>query len=296
MNRRIQLERSRQHNVADRRMRGGIHHQRNPSTRGSGQGEAIHKIPRDCATSNYKRAIHDALTWRHLQDVYIETVDHKDYSQRRETHPSYTGFAVEVVVENEGHRGRSVYAAEPIRKGTKVWHSNHLVPFKTPRDLQSFLSKLDHDLQCDALLWAYIEKGEGYVSLALDPGSYINHGETENVINLDEDCYALRDIQMGEELLENYTEFIGFGEEEGVEWYNQIRGWAWQEGELGSHEAESTDEYNLLGAPKVWDSAAINAESGLFTIMPIIGLLLFCAFVLNKMFPYHFYRKEKEGL
>ena len=65
-----------------------------------------------------------------------------------------------------------------------------------------------HDLQCDILLWSYVEKGEGYVSLALDDGSFVNHGETSDVINLDKDCSAIRDIEIGEELLENYTEFV----------------------------------------------------------------------------------------
>ena len=53
-----------------------------------------------------------------------------------------------------------------------------------------------------------MEKGEGYVSLALDDGSFVNHGETSDVINLDKDCSAIRDIEIGEELLENYTEFV----------------------------------------------------------------------------------------
>eukprot|EP00536_Pseudo-nitzschia_multiseries_P004939 jgi/Psemu1/11337/gm1.11337_g len=297
MNQRAQSERKKH------RVGGGIQ-QQDPKGRGhkantqvGDKDGTVRKIPRDCATSNYNRVIHDALTWRFLQDTYIETVNHRDYFKRREKLPSYNGFSVEVVVKDNGHRGRSVYAAEPIRKGTKVWDSTHLVRFLTPNDLQSFLAELDHDLQCDVLLWAYIEKGEGHVALALDPGSYVNHGETEDVINLDGDCYALRDIEVGEELLEDYSKFIGFGKEEGMEWYNQIRGWAWQEGELGSHEAQSTDEYNMLGAPRVWGGVVINQECDLSAIWILaVGILFVGAFILSKLFHCRSSQKEKEGL
>eukprot|EP00532_Pseudo-nitzschia_australis_P002168 CAMPEP_0168190662 /NCGR_PEP_ID=MMETSP0139_2-20121125/17034_1 /TAXON_ID=44445 /ORGANISM="Pseudo-nitzschia australis, Strain 10249 10 AB" /LENGTH=311 /DNA_ID=CAMNT_0008113649 /DNA_START=261 /DNA_END=1195 /DNA_ORIENTATION=+ len=277
----------------------------------SREASPVNSIPKDCATSNYKRVIQDPSVWRFMQNVYIETVDGHGYSRRREKEPSYSGFTVEVVVKDDGKRGRSVYAAEPIRKGTRVWKSTHLVTFETPQQLHSFLGMLDHDLQCDALLWAYVEKGAGYVSLALDPASFVNHGETEEVVNLDEDCFALRDISIGEELLEDYSHFIGFGEEEGVEWYHQIRGRAWQEGELGSHQAKSTDEYNLLGAPKVWkgsngggdgiiSSMSMSSLSSVTAELPVwlsaFGLLVVVTLVLNRCLFFRSGKKEKEGL
>jgi hypothetical protein len=191
--------------------------------RGISRGERS-LLPQDCATSNYSRLIHDKSTWKFLQDMYYKTVDNSnDYPmKKRLSRPS--GFTVDIVVKDDGYRGRSVYADEYIKKGTKIWNALHLVYFKTPKQLKSFLFSLStrlitdnnvnvnlvHDLQCDILLWSYVEKGEGYVSLALDDGSFVNHGETIDDINLDKDCYALRDIQIGEELLENYTEFVSF--------------------------------------------------------------------------------------
>ncbi|VEU34948.1 unnamed protein product [Pseudo-nitzschia multistriata] len=302
MDRRAQIEFGRQDRSVSR-MGGGqnLRQQQRLAQGSASKKQSAKSIPRDCATSHYKRLIHDALTWRFLQDTYIETVDNRGYSVRRDDLPSYSGFAVQVEIRDDGHRGRSVYAAEPIKKGTKVWKSTHLVSFSTPFELQSFLGELDHDLQCDALLWAYVEKGEGYVSLALDPASFVNHGETEEDINLDGDCYALRDIRMGEELLENYTHFIGFGEEEGVEWYNHIRGLAWQEGDLGSRTAESTNEYNLLGAPKMGIGGVVDAAGeyapGRNPAAWMAGLLLL-VLVLRRAgsLPFFSGKKEKEGL
>ena len=209
-------------------------------------------IPKDCQNSGYKRKIHSPKVWRHLQEVYLDEVENTHtaaYELAWEAFPSYSGFTVSVDIKDEGHRGRSVYAAEPIAKGTTVWKPVHLAQFHSPVELREFLSELDHDLQCDALLWAYVEKGMGYVALALDPASFVNHGETEDAINLDSNCVALRDIEIGEELLENYSHFIGFDEDE-VEWFHRIRGVAWKED--GPSRSQTADEYNLLGAPKVW--------------------------------------------
>ena len=200
-----------------------------------GTREGERGIPQDCATSNYLRLMHDQATWKFLQDTYYQTVDNNsnddEYSRRKKrfSKPS-GGFTVDVIVKDDGYRGRSVYANQFIQQGTKIWNSIHLVSFQTPKQFKSFLFNLDstrsksnvrgglnkknkidinvHDLQCDILLWSYVEKGEGYVSLALDDGSFVNHGETSDVINLDKDCSAIRDIEIGEELLENYTEFV----------------------------------------------------------------------------------------
>jgi len=82
----------------------------------------------------------------------------------------------------------------------------------------------------------------------------MNHGENEAVTNLDEHCIAQRDIQMGEELLEDYSDFVGF---EGDNWFRDIRGVAWKD-DVADDRALSADEYNLLGAPKVWGIGSSN--------------------------------------
>ncbi len=250
-------------------------------------------IPKDCQNSGYERKIHSPMVWRHMQEVYMDMV-HNTHSEKYEfvweEFPSYSGFTVSVEIKDDGHRGRSVYAAEPIAKGTTVWKPVHLAQFNSPVEFRDFLSELDHDLRCDALLWAYVEKGLGYVALALDPGSFVNHGETEDVVNLDGNCVALRDIEMGEELLENYTEFIGFAEDE-VEWFHRIRGVAWKEDDASR--SHTTDEYNLLGAPKVWGKRTQFCEQfpPAYTVFFVLSALF--AFVKVKRFLRNNVKKEK---
>jgi len=291
-------------------------------------------LPQDCATSNYPRLIHDEATWKFIQDTYYETVSgprHEydaDYTRRYKSIDTIrSGFNVDIDVKDDGFRGRSIYAAEFIPKGTQVWKSFHLARFETPKELTLFLSRLNrYDLQCDSLLWAYVEKNQGSVSLALDEGSFVNHGESDAVVNLDSDCYALRDIQVGEEMLENYSHFIGFHE---LVWFDRIRGNAWKEPELQHKEgmngdllAKSSDTYNIFGAPKKgWDGSysqqhgqgqtTITAADYLNTeyyskhpnaMMNVVVATfgVFCIVVggllMVKKFPSHFFKKEKRGL
>mmetsp|Transcript_919 Transcript_919/g.1942 ORF Transcript_919/g.1942 Transcript_919/m.1942 type:complete len:275 (-) Transcript_919:674-1498(-) len=265
---------------------------------GGGYRGSLNDLPLDCATSGYHRAIHDATTWRFLQETYLDSVDERNargYRARRRQIPSYSGFNVAVEVRDDGHRGRSVYAMEPIARGTTVWDSTHLVRFTSPIEMRAFLGRLDHDLQCDALLWAYVEKDFGYVSLALDPASFVNHGESEDVINLDADCNALRDIEVGEELLENYTHFIGFEEDDNM-WFNRIRGVAWKEGGPPDR-ARSTNEYNLLGAPKTWGSGDFVVGQSWpikASFLLLGGIVLFA--IGRKLVPAQWHRKQKNGI
>ena len=248
-------------------------------------------IPKDCGNSGYQRKIHDPTVWRYLQQMYIETNENahaQTYAEKWETYPSYSGFTVTVDIRDDGHRGRSVYAAEPIKKGTLVWDPFHLAQFHTPQEMRDFLQELDYDLQCDALLWAYVEKNTNYVALALDPASFVNHGESEDVVNLDENCYALRDIEIGEELLENYSHFIGFDNNQQVEWFHRIRGVAWKE-EGHSTRSHSAEEYNLIGAPKT--RGTLSPAVSAFAIS-----CLMAACVVRKFIPLHFSKKQKGGL
>ncbi len=207
-------------------------------------------VPLDCGNSGYERKIHDPTVWRHLQTVYIDTIDDPKYAEEWETFPSYSGFKVAIDVRDDGHRGRGVYAAERIKKGTLVWNEVHTATFLNAQELQNFLRPLEYELQCDVLLWAYVEKETNdVVELALDPASFMNHGEGEEDNNLDVNCAATRDIEIGEELLQDYSSFIGFSDNTRVEWFHQIRGLAWKEHGAPTR-SHSTDDYNMLGAPK----------------------------------------------
>ena len=143
--------------------------------------------------------------------------------------------------------GRGVFVTENIEKGTRVYVAKQTVEFEKREQLVTFLEALPWEYQCDVLLWAYpVEEGEAWVDL--DAGSFINHADTEEEINMSKVGYATRDIRKGEALLMNYSEFITYGS---VPWFDEIRSAAWdpqqQDGEV--HVYESTDSYNKLGAP-----------------------------------------------
>ena len=180
-------------------------------------------IPLDCGNTDYERKIHNSTVWRHLQEVYIATNDDPDYAKAWETFPSYQGFQVAFEVRDDGHRGRGVYAAERITKGTQVWSEFHNARFHSANDMMKFLQPLEYELQCDVLMWAY-STPSGHVELALDPASFMNDGESEEVTNLDWNCTAIRDIEIGEELLQDYSSFVGH-----ADWFNVMVGMAWDD-------------------------------------------------------------------
>jgi len=207
-------------------------------------------IPRDCATSQYPRLIHDDKTWQHLQDLYYE-----DSFYPRSKKATTTGFRYDIVVRDHGFRGRGVYANEEIPANVKVYYDHgHLATFHTPYEWLAFLRRIEqHHLLCDMLLWSCVTKGDGVVSLALDAGSYVNHGSSnalreEN--NLNKNCVSTRIIHKGEELLQNYTAFLGYHE---LDWFDHIRDVAWKE-EGGGTDIVSTEAYNVMGAPTKQDA------------------------------------------
>jgi len=88
--------------------------------RGSSVNNSGKSLPQDCATSNYARVIHNEVTWKFLQKSYIKSIKNKSYEQKRKNSP-VSGFLVNVVVKDDGYRGRSVYTAQDISEGTRVW-------------------------------------------------------------------------------------------------------------------------------------------------------------------------------
>ena len=214
-------------------------------------------IPTDCATSNYPRLIPTAETWRFLQLSYQKIVrqnlkqkqethdqQHKDrhgvrrYHSRRLLHSdnqrynkeSHTDIAtayesgMEIYMEvKEGPRGRGVFVTEEaVAKGTQVWAPgpNTYATFNHPEEFLDFMELLPHDLQCDVLLWTYSQGHKVHVELS--EGSFINHADEPELVNIDINCYALREIAVGEELLMDYSEFI-----EKLDWCDDVRAYAW---------------------------------------------------------------------
>ena len=194
--------------------------------------------------SKAKQRIPNQETWMLLRRAYCEAMGDEEWDPQEW---KKDGMKVPNEIRMDPVRGRGVFVTKNIEKGTRVYVAKQTVEFEKREQLVTFLEALPWEYQCDVLLWAYpVEEGEAWVDL--DAGSFINHADTEEEINMSKDGFATRDIRKGEALLMNYSEFITYGY---VPWFDEIRSAAWdpqyQDGEV--HVYGSTDSYNKLGAP-----------------------------------------------
>lgn len=194
--------------------------------------------------SKAKQRIPNQETWMLLRRAYCEAMGDEEWDPEEW---KKDGMKVPNEIRMDPVRGRGVFVTKNIAKGTRVYVAKQTVEFEKREQLVTFLEALPWEYQCDVLLWAYpVEEGEAWVDL--DAGSFINHADTEEEINMSKGGYATRDIRKGEALLMNYSEFITYGS---VPWFDEIRSAAWdpqhQDGEVNVY--GSTDSYNKLGAP-----------------------------------------------
>mmetsp|Transcript_6531 Transcript_6531/g.9495 ORF Transcript_6531/g.9495 Transcript_6531/m.9495 type:complete len:228 (+) Transcript_6531:120-803(+) len=204
-----------------------------------------------CAQSNYPRQIYNKTTWEFLAESYRHSVpEHK----RTIESSLEDGFELPYEVRDAPEKGRGVYVISPIRRGDLIYSGYQHAEFDDEHSFRKFLAQLPFALQCEILLWAYPMRSPdgGYVvSVELDDGSFINHGNSDREINAfenDEICdgmCALRDIEVGEQICMNYTEFISFNS---LDWFDEIRSMAWRD--VASTSYNSTTEYNQVGLPK----------------------------------------------
>lgn len=119
------------------------------------------------------------------------------------------GWRAKVTFGESRLHGTGVFAAEPIRKGTKVWVVARTMKICGPAQLGALppeeLQFALHGgyLHFPSQKFVYYDDGMEYVNHA--DGSAANIGITEWTPLLEDNCTALRDIAPGEELLEDYT-------------------------------------------------------------------------------------------
>jgi SET domain len=240
-------------------------------------------IASDCGTSNYQRLIHSPQTWSFLQASYKKIVDQNmeqiasEKLDRRElrygqneaevqatnSYECTSGINIYAEVK-EGPRGRGVFVTqEPVPKGTQAWRIAgpfSFATFQRPEEMIAFLELLPHDLQCDVLLWAYPTDNKAHVDL--DEGSFINHAEDPDLVNLDSQARAVRPISPGEELLMDYSEFI-----DELDWFDDLRAFAWNDGNTEERMVdavidvgdEKTDDYSAQTDAHTWFYTQVGA-------------------------------------
>jgi hypothetical protein len=179
--------------------------------------------------------------WNDLRSFYHEFVkqDLQDWPLQNENEPRsyiYTDVSYDPPMEpfQSGFKGRGLKANRRIEKGELVFRAtNNTIIFTHGHTWRKFLfalyerhgeeeHQLDSETTCDVLVWSWIQRlvprGPLVIVMDLDNGSLMNEGredegwEDPNVKCGKEDwCdfeyYAIKDIEVGEEILCDYREF-----------------------------------------------------------------------------------------
>jgi len=131
-------------------------------------------------------------------------------------------MSVPFEIRDDAKHGRGLYALRKIKRGEMVWFSNRRVQFFREKQFRNFIDALPKRYHESAFMWAWSytnQKGQQVIGLVLDEGSLVNHSPQPNTgthpfcdamksnylrLPCLENNYALRDIEAGEELTDNY--------------------------------------------------------------------------------------------
>ena len=134
---------------------------------------------------------------------------------------SAEAIKVDLEVRQADGKGRGIFATSRIERGT-MWRDGYTKTalFYDPDQYRKFILELEVGMACDVLQWAYGEEDgdeRPFVAVDLDEGTMCNDGGKEGGnVGCDEDdplmdCerygYAMRDIEVGEEILCVYANF-----------------------------------------------------------------------------------------
>jgi hypothetical protein len=110
----------------------------------------------------------------------------------------------------ENKYGKGIYLLENIKAGTCVWTyklNDNVFEYDEQQTISYLQSLPSLHLQQRFLDLSF---GKGNVlCLITDDGRYVNHSENPNCKTdlISGNCYAIRDIKKGDEILENYSSF-----------------------------------------------------------------------------------------
>ncbi len=118
------------------------------------------------------------------------------------------GWNVDVVFKKSTLHGTGVFARQPIAKGTKVWAFDDSMHVCDLADLAALSREDLHYALHGGFLhhptqkFVWYRDGQEFVNHAAAPNA--NIGITEWTALEEDNCTALRDIEVGEELTEDY--------------------------------------------------------------------------------------------
>lgn len=106
---------------------------------------------------------------------------------------------IRTLVKPSQIHGLGLFTLEPIKKGQCIWLFDEGLDIKITIEAYE---KLPLIIKEHFNTYAYKEKGH-YI-LSIDNDKYFNHSKTPNI---DENCFAIRNVEIGEELTCDYSLF-----------------------------------------------------------------------------------------
>lgn len=141
----------------------------------------------------------------------------QDFMKKKDS--TRPGFHIKYELRDSKYGGRGLFAAEFIQRNTLIWKYARGVNVKIYDDEKSVVRHLNklESLERKKFFLSHVYIFCGVVNEILDDGQMWNHSDTPNTCSgyLDDwdSTYAARDIQCGEELLDDY------GAYEYPQWY-----------------------------------------------------------------------------
>lgn len=227
--------------------------------------------------------------WRELRDTYLDVVGTDQstiFWPRKNPEQPFSGLSVEYTeIKYSPEHGRGVYATQFIPAGTIVWNDNYDAIFPSQCAFKTFLTQISWEQGCDALQWCWGENpaesiddydsdgdyatDDGHsitlssvIGCSLDEGSFFNHSPegTNNIGNRDDtsrECIALRDIQPGEELTQDYESF----EDKWYDWFDDLIETAWGEDFLSFEDDDEEEEDEDVAYPYHYSNLNLGREA-----------------------------------
>jgi hypothetical protein len=184
--------------------------------------------------------IYNQTTWNLIRKTYLDVVGEEKYNQNIKVGMSEkNGFAVSTHVGYSDGKGRGIFVDTPVKKGELVWKEIQTADFDNSSTFKTFLNLLPKSLVCDVREWAYVADiyigtdGKRYFPetndetkvsykwrIDIEEGSIINNEADSPNIGCDLEAakevkggcrvasWALRDLEVGEEILMDYGDFV----------------------------------------------------------------------------------------
>lgn len=109
---------------------------------------------------------------------------------------------VKTIVQPSAIAGLGLFAAEPITAGQVWWRFDPRIDRAFTQDEYA-----QFPLHTQEWLKTYAYLQYGHWVLCSDQAMFVNHSEAPNSVTAGDESIALRDIAIGEEIVENYREF-----------------------------------------------------------------------------------------